>query len=498
MLPSRSLAVLVAALTTASAALALSATPATGQASLATLSGVVLDAEGRTAVEGAEVVVLGANLRALTSPLGEFRFESLRPGFVVLQVSHPGYRSRTDTLGVAPGERVEVRLTVSVAAIELEPINVVARRSTLGTGITGRFPGMTRTEIEKILPRVSNLADLVQNTTVPVRVKYSAMPGERPAYCVEHPRVRTGRFEGSQSGTCLTMNVYVDGRLQVDPLYALADIPPDNIERFEVLSPLDATTLYGDAGHWGVILVETRSGTGVTERRLPVYARDDAPFSFAITMIGSSPNDVYDGEAVVTYQQLITTTRYTERTSWRPGLRVAARARPFGWFPELELSGFLLSGSSEASFLGAGVAFEQHSFRTVGLELAARPRLTRGPSWDLSFLAGPVIAWERFAVERAGVFAAAPGLGELIAGHMDRTWATIGAVVGADFEYVVHPRASVLVGGRWRGLTLGQPGADITQAQAQSGADAFQLPQAKNRAGRRSLEVGLSVRTGGS
>lgn len=471
--------------------------PARGQAAPASISGVILDAGGRTAVEGAEITLVGLRRRVVSSALGEFRFDEVPPGFVVLHTTHPGYRERTDTVGLAPGERVEVRLTVSAEAIELEPLNVVARRGTLGAGLTGMHPGMTRSEIERALPRVSNLGDLIQSANVPgLTIRDLALPGEANRICVEHPRARSGRFG---QGTCLQMNVYIDGRLSLDPQFALADLPPESIERFEILPPLDAAALYGDAGRWGVILVETHAGSGVAERRLPSFGRDAYPVTFLVSGIGASPADIYDGVAVFTFDQAINNIRYVETTSWRPGVRLGLRARPFSAFPEVEVSGFWVDGASDGVWFEAGGpgVRERHDLRTMGLDVTARFTLTRGARWDLSILGGPVFSWERVQVTQVGTFQRSPLLGARLGAHMSRSWSSTGGVIGADLEWEVHPRASVLVGGRWRALTLGEPDAEITVAQASAGEDLLSLPDTRNRSGRRTLEVGLVLRAGG-
>ncbi len=485
----------------APAALALLAgvgtSPLFAQVTPATVSGVVLQAGARTAVEGAEVTVLETRLRSLSSRLGEFRFDEVEPGVVILRVTHPGYRTRTDSVAVAPGERVEVRLTLSAEAIELEPITVVARRGTLGTGITGQYPGMTRQEIDQVLPRTRHLADLIRTANIPgLRILERSIPGvEVSNYCVEHPRARTGRFGAD---ACLTMNIFVDGRPVVDVGEVFGSMAPETIERFEILSPLHATPIYGAAGARGVVLIETRSGVGATDRRLPTFARDLAPFAVALALTRSSAAELYNGAAIFTHQQAVANLIYREQIESRLGGQLSVRSRVFTWFPELELTGFYSGGGSVATFQDAfgRPVRQEHDFSTYGVELAARPRLTKGERWDLAFLFGPVLARESIEANSQGTFPGAPGLGESVRRHMTRSWNTVGAVVGADFEWVLSPRSSLLVGGRWRALTAGDGGEFFSDQDAAGGADLLNLPQAANRKGRRSISVGYVLRLG--
>lgn len=469
--------------------------PVAGQVASATVGGVVLEAGGRIAIEGAEITVVGTRLRSMSSALGEFRFAEVEPGLVVLRATHPGYLTRTDTIAVAPRERVEVRLTLGVEAIELEPITVVTRRGTLGTGLTGQFPGMTRAEIDAVLPRTQNLADLIQaGNFAGLRIveRVSALGST----CVEHGRARSGRFG---QDICVTMNVFVDGRPVFDPGETFATMAPETIERLEILSPLDASTVYGGAGSRGLVLIETRSGSGVTQRSLPAYSRDLAPITVAIAFTLGSPADLYDGPAVFTYQQNVTPIVYLEQSRSRPGLRAAVRTRTLGWFPQIEVSGLFVTGESEATFLDGlgGIVTEQHDFNTVAFDITARPRLINREKWDLSFLVGPVFAWESLTANTAATFPGAPGLGEIVSRHMTRTWSTVGLVVGAEFEWVLGSRSSLLFGGRWRALTLGSEGEFITERDALAGEDRINLPQASRRSGRRSFDIGYVLRLGG-
>ena len=477
--------------------MSLVASPLGAQVAPATVAGVVLQAGERTAIEGAEVSVVGSALRSMSSPLGEFRFDELEPGLVVLRVTHPGYLSRTDTIAVAPGERVEVRLTLSAEAIELEPINVVARRGTLGTGITGNFPGMTRAEIDAVLPRTRHLADLIRAGNFPgIRVLEQSVPGvEVGNYCVEHPRARSGRFG---PGTCVTMNVYVDGRPVVNPGETLASLAPETVERFEILSPLDAASIYGGAGARGVILIETRAGTGVTERRLPTFTRDLAPITIAFAFTRGGGSDLYDGAAFFTYENTLANVLYVERSNPRTGVRASLRGRPFNWFPEIEVGGFYAGGESVATFQdGFGSRTSTvHDFKSLGFEVTARPRLTKGARWDLSFLAGPVFVRESIDAGAAAFPGAEPGFGAVVARHMTRSWSTVGATVGGEFEWVLSPSSSLLVGARWRALTLGGEGDPITEEAVLAGEDLLNLPQASRRNGRKSFEVGYVLRLG--
>ncbi|MCZ6756200.1 MAG: TonB-dependent receptor plug domain-containing protein, partial [Gemmatimonadetes bacterium] len=62
-----------------------------------------------------------------TNSQGRFTFTDVSAGALLLTVRRVGYQPRSDTLVAFPGITVDVDLTISAAAIELDPIQVVAR-----------------------------------------------------------------------------------------------------------------------------------------------------------------------------------------------------------------------------------------------------------------------------------------------------------------------------------------------------------------------------------
>ena len=189
----------------------LCAVPAAGSAQdgRAIIAGRVVDVLSVTVIAGADVILVGTNRAATSDEDGRFEFPGLTPGDYALEVRHPGYALHTDTVSVDADERLEVRFSLGADAIPLEPITVMARSRTddAGRRLGRRFDGMTRAEIEEVLPRVRSMADLIMATNTP---GVSAIP--RGSWvCLEHSRISRNRRDIDGNEFCRPMAVYVDG-----------------------------------------------------------------------------------------------------------------------------------------------------------------------------------------------------------------------------------------------------------------------------------------------
>ena len=91
------------------------------------LQGRIRDQESGRGVEGATVTLAPTGDETTTNSQGRFTFTDVSQGAVLLTVRRVGYQPRTDTLVALPGMTIDVNLTISAAALELEPIQVVAR-----------------------------------------------------------------------------------------------------------------------------------------------------------------------------------------------------------------------------------------------------------------------------------------------------------------------------------------------------------------------------------
>jgi len=90
--------------------------------------GVLTDAETGDLLSGAAVRTAQGQTGAFTDLRGEFLLDKLVPGQHVLEFSMIGYAPRADTIRVAAGRVTNVRVSLSVDPVALEPIEVSVER----------------------------------------------------------------------------------------------------------------------------------------------------------------------------------------------------------------------------------------------------------------------------------------------------------------------------------------------------------------------------------
>jgi TonB-dependent SusC/RagA subfamily outer membrane receptor len=239
------------------------ATPGSAQVT-GTVRGQLIDVTTRRPVDGAEVYVVGTDLRTLTNASGRFEL-NVRAGQIDVRVRRFGYASVTKRVTVTPGEVATADFELNQAAIGLDAVVVT------GAG--------AETEKRKLGNTVATIdASTLKNAPV-VNVS-EALAAREPGVSVlpsggltgEGARIRIrGIASLSQANEPI---VYIDG-VRVDRSGGfgdyigtggggtpsrLDDINPDAIERIEILKGAAAATLYGTEASAGVIQVFTKTG----------------------------------------------------------------------------------------------------------------------------------------------------------------------------------------------------------------------------------------------
>lgn len=217
----------------------------------ARISGVLLDGTSRAPVPDAMVRVDGTRLGARSGPSGHFLIRGVPPGAVSLSVEHIRYGRRTTEVLAESGDSVHVEFELLDEAIPLEEMVVrvsrasTERRDRMGT----RFDGLDRAQIEELLPRSSDLDDLLRNANIPGL----DVTSDGRSVCVELSR-RTGAFLNS----CQMADVYLNDVRVSNAREFLTQLQPETIERIQVVSPVEAVGRYGGAAvRFGVLLIYT-------------------------------------------------------------------------------------------------------------------------------------------------------------------------------------------------------------------------------------------------
>ena len=233
--------------------------PVTAQAT-GTLVGTVRDASSQRPLEAVQVYIGGTGIGALTNAAGRFLLLNVPAGEHALVAELVGYRSGAQTVTVGAGESVVADFGLQQTAITLDQIVVT------GAGIA--------TEKRKLGNTIATL-DASSLDNAPIADFSQMIAGREPGVVALPSSGATGegaaiRIRGSAS---LSQSnepiIYIDG-IRVDRQAVsltgtgnpsrLDDIPPESIERVEILKGAAAATLYGTEASNGVIQIFTKRG----------------------------------------------------------------------------------------------------------------------------------------------------------------------------------------------------------------------------------------------
>ena len=203
---------------------------------------IILEGQGNAA---------GTRREVISGDDGSFMFESVPAGEYQITAGMLGRRLATRDVTVVAGETARVSFSLEIEALSLDELVVTG--TVLPTSVREVPTPITivsRADIERLAPR--NVAELVR----------TAVPGA--VYTDEGPGARYGVFSVrgvSGLGAASTLKIYVDGAEVADPAY-VTNLDPGIIERVEVISGPQASTIYGSRAISGVMQIFTKRGSG--------------------------------------------------------------------------------------------------------------------------------------------------------------------------------------------------------------------------------------------
>lgn len=223
------------------------AAPGTGS-----VFGRILDQDTFQPVAGVvvRITVPDGILQEISSPNGTFLIDDVPVGERVVVMEHIAYGEYAQHVGVEQGRDLRIEAFMSARAIQFQPLVVEAlsevERRRLSSGFS--VNEIPVEEIEQAARTGQHLGDLLRGGMSGIRVRGGNRGGDR--LCVEYRR--------SGAGECAEIAVYLDGVAVADPGQIYSSLSLDDIDRVEVLSPLEAVIRFGDRGARGALLVESR------------------------------------------------------------------------------------------------------------------------------------------------------------------------------------------------------------------------------------------------
>src|SRR5688572_13606702 len=224
------------------------------------ITGRVTDAASNRPLPGVQVFIPATGIGNITDQDGRYLLQNVPPGQVTVTAQLVGFKQAETRATVTVGQVATANLELTETAIQLEQLvvtgaGVATQRKKLGNTIAAIDASKASTAA------VTDVSQMLAAREPGVQVLPSG------GYTGEGARIR---IRGSSSLSQLNEPViYVDGiRMDRNAVNfapqgnpsKLDDIPPESIERIEILKGAAAATLYGTEASNGVIQIFTKKG----------------------------------------------------------------------------------------------------------------------------------------------------------------------------------------------------------------------------------------------
>lgn len=266
-----------------------------------TLMGTVTDAQSGEPLPGVNVLIEEMQRGTATGPDGEFTINGIPYGNYTLVATFIGYQ-RYNTQITIDSEEQTSNISLQPDVIGLEDVVVTAQgiqreKRALGYSVSsveskdlenkgqadvtralkGKVPGVNITQTSGVSGTATDF----------VIRGYTTLTGSnQPLFIVDGVRFNTSTNSGQES--------FTDGG-SLSTSSRFLDLDPNNIESVSVLKGLSATTVYGEQGRNGVVLITTKNGSFSEDREPGFEVTLDQ--SFYANTIASLPDyqDNYGG-----------------------------------------------------------------------------------------------------------------------------------------------------------------------------------------------------------
>ncbi|MBI5859025.1 MAG: SusC/RagA family TonB-linked outer membrane protein [Sphingobacteriales bacterium] len=255
------------------------------------VTGKVTDANGAP-INGASIKIKGSREGTATSSDGTFKINASEKD--VLIISAVGNETQNITVGKSTTLNVSmVQATSSLNEVVVTALGIRKEKKALGYAVST----LGKTDLE--LRAEPDLARILNGKAPGVNIgNTSGLSGSGTNIVIRGVNTITGNtqplfvidgvpFDASTN----TKGSFVYGNQTTSRFF---DIDPNNIESVSVLKGLSATTLYGEQGANGVILITTKNGSG---RKAKSKSEVTVTQSYFVNQVANLPeyNDVYGG-----------------------------------------------------------------------------------------------------------------------------------------------------------------------------------------------------------
>lgn len=237
-------------------AVLLCALPAAAQVPTGTVAGRIVDASTRAPLVGATIEI--EDRGAVTDEAGRFSITGVPAGPRTLRVTQLGYATVTREIVVQAAQMTVLDLTLDPEAIELAEMVITGYGTQQATQVATSIERVGTEEFNR--GRVISPEQLIQGKVAGVDVVDSGEPGGGVSI-----RIRGGTSVTSSNEPLIVVDgvpLAVGGGVSAgrNPLNF---INPDDVASMTVLKDASATAIYGSRAANGVLIIETKGGSGV-------------------------------------------------------------------------------------------------------------------------------------------------------------------------------------------------------------------------------------------
>jgi len=230
-----------------------------GHRATGSIAGTVTDPQTKRPIVGATVLLDDATRGTKTDAEGRFRVPGVSAGTHRMTVRMMSYRRKIGTVIVTDGETTTYDVALEAGVNTLE--DVVVTGTVIPTELKAVPNAITVITAKQIEERGITHIDQLFRGDVPGLFAQNSGSGNATNAVIMFSRGATA-LSYTSAGTFFGTNpikTYVDGVEMADPMY-LSQIDPHSIERIEIISGPQASTIYGSNAINGVMQIFTKRG----------------------------------------------------------------------------------------------------------------------------------------------------------------------------------------------------------------------------------------------